>query len=106
MNKTKIKGSKERLRVSVRRSHRNIFAQLVDDLAKKTVFALSTDHKEIKEKFPYGGNIKAAARLGEVFAKMAKEKGFSKVVFDRAKYPYHGRIKAFAEALRKGGLEF
>ena len=106
MNKTKIQGSKEKPRVSVRRSHRNVFAQLVDDIGKKTLFALSTNFKEIKEKFPYGGNIKAAQKLGEVFAKLAKEKGFSKVVFDRDKYPYHGRIKAFAEALRKGGLEF
>lgn len=88
------------------RSHKNIFAQLVDDVGKKTLFSLSTLNGEVKGKFPYGGNVKAAGKLGEVFSRMAKEKGFSKVVFDRSGHPYHGRIKAFAEALRKGGIEF
>lgn len=106
MKKMKIKGTEERPRISVRRSHKNIFAQLVNDVSRKTLFSLSTLHDEAKAEVSYGGNIKAAEKLGEAFSKMAKSKGFSKVVFDRGSYPYHGRIKAFAEALRKGGMEF
>jgi large subunit ribosomal protein L18 len=106
MRQNKIKGTEERPRISVRRSHKNIFAQLVNDVSRKTLFSLSTLHEEVKTNVPYGGNIKAAEKLGEVFARMARSKGFSRVVFDRDRYPYHGRIKAFAEALRKGGMEF
>jgi large subunit ribosomal protein L18 len=61
---------------------------------------------EVKEKFTGAGNIKAAEFFGEVFARRSKEKGISKIIFDRAGYLYHGRVRAFAEALRKGGLEF
>jgi large subunit ribosomal protein L18 len=104
--RVKIKGSSERPRLSVFRSHRNIFAQIIDDNEKKTLFSLSTQDKEIKQKIARGGNIKAAEFLGELLAKKAKEKGVTKVAFDRSAYPYHGRIKAFAESARKGGLQF
>jgi len=101
-----IGGARLRPRLVVHRSLRNLFAQLVDDTAHKTLFSLSTADKEIKEKFPYAGNAKAAGFFGEVFARKAKEKGFAKIIFDRAGYLYHGRVRVFAEALRKGGLEF
>jgi len=101
-----IKCDSSRPRLVVHRSLRNLFAQLVDDTANKTLFSLSTTDKEIKEKFPYAGNAKTAQFFGEVFARRAKEKGFTKIIFDRAGYLYHGRIRIFAEALRKGGLEF
>jgi len=100
----KISGKDEMPRLVVRRSLKNIYAQLVNDKEGKTLFSLSTLDKQIKEKFPYGGNMRAAQFLGEVFAQRAKEKGFQKVVFDRGGYLYHGRVKAFAEGLRKGGL--
>lgn len=79
---------------------------MINDADKKILFSLTTLDKEVKAQFKQAGNIKAVQYFGEVFAKRAKEKGITKVIFDRAGYLYHGRIKAFAEALRKGGLEF
>lgn len=101
-----MRTSSERPRIVINRSLRNISAQVVDDTKNITLFSLSTHDKEIKTKFPSAGNLKAAQFFGEVFARRAKEKGLSKVVFDRAGYLYHGRVKVFAEALRKGGLVF
>jgi large subunit ribosomal protein L18 len=101
-----ITGTAEKPRLAVHRSLANMAAQVVDDVASKTLFSLSTTDKEVKAKFPYGGNIKTAAFFGEVFARRAKEKGIQSVVFDRAGYLYHGRVKAFAESARKGGLKF
>lgn len=95
-----------RPRVIIRRSLNNIFAQIVDDISNKVLFSLSTFNKEIGKDFPSGGNVKAAVLFGEIFAKKAKEKGIEKIVFDRAGFLYHGRIKAFADGLRKGGLQF
>lgn len=102
----KILGIPERPRLTVYRSLRNLSAQIIDDTKQKTLLSLSTLNKEVKEKISYGGNIKAAEFLGEILAKKAKEKGITKVVFDRAGFLYHGRIKAFCEAARKEGLEF
>lgn len=102
----KINGTVERPRLIVHRSLKNLSAQVVDDTANKTVFFLSTSDKQIKDKYPSAGNIKAAQFFGEIFSKKLIEKGITKVVFDRAGYLYHGRIKAFVESLRKGGLEF
>lgn len=101
-----MSGTPEKPRLVVHRSLKNISAQLLDDTVAKVLFSLSTKDKSIKLKFPSAGNIKSAELFGELFAKTAKEKGFSKVIFDRAGYLYHGRIKTFAEALRKGGMEF
>lgn len=101
-----ILGTEERLRLVVHRSLKNMDAQIVDDTKKKTIFTLSTLDKEVKQKFAYAGNIKAAEFFGEVFARKIKEKGINKIIFDRAGYLYHGRVKAFAESLRKGGLGF
>lgn len=102
----KISGTKERLRLCVYRSLQNLYAQLIDDADKKTILNLSTVSKELCGQVKYGGNVKAAAALGEFVARKAKEKGIIKVSFDRGGYLYHGRVKAFAEAARKGGLEF
>ncbi len=96
----------DRPRLIVHRSLKNLYAQIVDDTKNKAIFSLSTLNKEVRQKIPCLGNIKAAQLFGEIFAAKAKEKGLSEIVFDRAGYLYHGRIKAFAEALRKGGLEF
>ncbi len=99
-------GSSERPRLVVRRSINNMYAQIIDDTANKALFSLSSLDKEVKKNVSSAGNVKAAGLLGEVVARRAKEKGITKIIFDRAGYLYHGRIKAFAEGLRKGGLEF
>ena len=104
--RTRLSGTSDKPRLAVYRGLRNIIAQVIDDSKNKTLFSLTTSDKEIKQKFTYGGNIKAAQFFGEVFARKAKEKGITRVVFDRAGYLYHGRVKAFAEAARKGGLVF
>ncbi len=102
----KVKGSSERPRLVVRRSLNNLFAQLLDDTANKTIFSCSTCDKEMKAKLGNAGNVKASTIFAEYFVQKAKAKGVRGVVFDRAGYLYHGRVKAFADGLRKGGLEF
>ncbi len=101
-----MQGDAQRPRLIIKRSLRNLAAEVIDDTANKTLFALSTQNKEVKQKVAFAGNVKSAELFGQIFSQKAKEKGILKVVFDRAGYLYHGRIKAFAEALRKGGLEF
>ena len=102
----KVKGTKERPRLSVNRSLRNLFVQLVDDSTHATLVSISTLDKVFKEQQSDGGNIKAASLLGELASKKAQEKGIKKIVFDRGGYKYFGRIKALAESLKKGGMEF
>ena len=101
-----LQGTSERPRLCVHRSHKNIQAQVVDDVQKKILMGLSTLDKDIRKQMKTCGNLEAAAALGEIFAKKAKEKGITKVCFDRGGYLFHGRVKAFAEAARQGGLEF
>ena len=76
------------------------------DTKSKTLLGLSSNAKEVKQAFSYAGNVKASQFMGELFAKKVKDKGFERIVFDRGGYIYHGRIKAFAEGLRKGGIKF
>jgi large subunit ribosomal protein L18 len=102
----KVAGSGQRPRLCVHRSLRNLHAQIIDDASGKTLIFCSTNDKALKKSLAYGGNFKAAEALGKFLAETAKAKGIVKVVFDRGGYLYHGRIKAFAEACRKGGLEF
>lgn len=102
----KIFGTQNRPRLVVYRSLKNLFSQIIDDEKRITLLSLSTLNKEIREKSFYGGNIKAASLLGESLARKAKEKGITKVVLDRGGFLYHGRIKAFCEAVRREGLEF
>lgn len=102
----KISGTVERPRLCIHRSLNNLTAQVIDDTQHKVLFGMSTLAKEIKGSVKSAGNIQAATKFGQVFAKKAQEKGIKKVSFDRGGYPYHGRIKAFAEAARQEGLEF
>lgn len=102
----RLHGDSARPRLVVKRSIGNISAQLVDDTQNKVVFSLATYNKELKQQIPSAGNIKAAELFGQAFARRAIELGVTKIIFDRAGYLYHGRVKAFADALRKGGLEF
>jgi large subunit ribosomal protein L18 len=104
--KLRMHGTPERPRLIIHRSLKNLSAQIIDDTKNKTLFSLSSLDKQIRQKFPSAGNIKAAEYFGQVFAQKAKEKGITKIIFDRAGYLYHGRIKMFADSLRKGGLEF
>ena len=101
-------GTPERPRLTVFRSHLNIYAQIIDDTAGTTLAASSTMEKSAKGTLggKSGGNKAAAAVVGSALAAKAAEKGIRKVVFDRNGYPFHGRIKDLAEAARKGGLEF
>ena len=102
----KISGTTERPRLNVFRSIQNVYAQIVDDEQGVTLVAASTLSPELKAKLATGGNIAAATAVGELVAQKALEAGIKTVVFDRAGYIYHGRVKALAEAARAGGLEF
>ncbi len=102
----RMHGTSARPRLVVHRSLKNIQAQIIDDTQNKALLSGSTSDKQTRQKLACSGNIKASGAFGEIFAKRAIEKGISEIIFDRAGYLYHGRIKAFAEALRKGGLKF
>src|SRR5208283_3223111 len=101
-----LTGTQERPRLCLHRSLNNLQAQIIDDAAGKILMGKSTLAKEVKTKAKSGGNVTAASILGEVVAAEAIKKGIKKVAFDRGGYLYHGRVKAFAEAARRGGLEF
>ena len=103
----KISGTNQKPRLSVYRSLNNLYVQFVDDTTGTTLASISTASPELKEKVKKdGGNVKGAALLGTAIAELCKKNNISKVVFDRAGYLYHGRVKALAEAARKGGLQF
>jgi len=101
-----IVGTAERPRLSVFRSSKHIYAQLIDDLTGVTLATASSTAPGVRAAQPYGGNIKAAAVVGKELAAAAKTKGISKAAFDRGHYRYHGRVKALADAAREGGLQF
>ena len=100
----KVRGSEERPRLAVYRSTKHIYAQVIDDRKGHTVAAASSSEKSSAVKS--GGNVAGAKEIGKLVAQRAKEKGISKVVFDRGGYLYHGRVKALADAARAAGLEF
>jgi large subunit ribosomal protein L18 len=102
----KITGTPERPRLTVFRSSKHIYAQLIDDLTGTTLAAASSVTPEIHKDLPYGGNVKAATVVGKRLAEAAKERGIQKAAFDRGHYKFHGRIKALADAAREGGLQF
>ncbi|WP_066640461.1 50S ribosomal protein L18 [Desulfolucanica intricata] len=104
--RNKVMGTTERPRLNVFRSLNHIYAQVIDDERGITLVAASSLEPEVKGKIKTGGNISAAAAVGEQIAKKAITQGIKRVVFDRAGYLYHGRVKALAEAARAGGLEF
>ena len=104
-NRKKLKKvNNNRYRISVSKSLNNLFAQIIDDKAKKTLVSASSIEKEIKKNKVK--KMEKSSLIGEILAKRAKEKNISKVYFDRGQYRYHGRIKAFADTLRKNGLKF
>ena len=93
-------------RLTVHRSPRHIYAQIIGADGASTVVAASTVEKALIEGLDATGNVEAAKKVGAMLAERAKAKGISKVAFDRAGFKYHGRIKALADAAREGGLEF
>jgi len=99
-------GTSGRARLSVFRSSKHIYAQLIDDLKGETLAAASTLEETMRGDGKKGTNIAAAKAVGKLIAERAKEKGIKDVVFDRGGYLYHGRIKALADAAREGGLNF
>jgi large subunit ribosomal protein L18 len=101
-----ITGTTERPRLSVFRSSKHIYAQVIDDVQGVTIAQASTLDTELKTSLENGGNVDAARQVGELVAKRAVEKNITKVVFDRGGYLYHGRIQALADAAREAGLDF
>ncbi|HVW83299.1 MAG TPA: 50S ribosomal protein L18 [Bryobacteraceae bacterium] len=99
-----LQGTTERPRLAVFRSVAHIYAQVIDDSKGATVVSASSVEKNVETKT--GGNVAAAKEIGKRVAERAKEKGITKVVFDRGGYLYHGRVKALADAAREAGLEF
>ncbi len=105
--RSRITGTSERPRLTVFRSSKHIYAQLIDDLTGRTLASASTVvKKSAGTKAAYGGNVKAAKATGQRLAEAAKAAGITKAAFDRGHYKYHGRIKALAEGAREGGLQF
>lgn len=99
-----MEGTAERPRLSVFRSNKHIYVQLVDDVKGQTMVAASTSEENLKEKL--GGSVEGAKTVGGLVAKRALAKNISMIVFDRSGYLYHGRIKALADAARENGLKF
>jgi large subunit ribosomal protein L18 len=104
-NRKKLKEvNNNRFRISVSKSLNNLSAQIIDDKAKKTIVSASSIEKEIKKNKVK--KMQKSTLIGEILAKRAKEKNINEVYFDRGEYKYHGRLKTFAETLRKNGLKF
>ena len=104
-NRKKLrKVNNNRFRISVSKSLNNLFVQIIDDKNSKTLVSVSSIEKEIRKNKVK--KIEKSSLIGEILAKRAKEKNINNVYFDRGEYKYHGRIKAFAETLRKNGLKF
>jgi len=104
--RNRVFGTPERPRLSVFRSHKHIYAQVIDDLAGRTLCSACSLNPEIKEQVKHGGDRKSAEIVGAILAQRAVMHGIKKGVFDRGPYKFHGRVKALADAARKAGLEF
>jgi large subunit ribosomal protein L18 len=102
----KVFGTAERPRLTVFRSTKHIYAQIIDDVAGATLASASTMEPAFREKGDFGGNIDAAKLVGGLIGTRAKEAGVGAVVFDRNGYLYHGRVKALADGAREAGLRF
>ncbi len=100
-----LKAHSTRPRLSVFRSHKHIYAQVIDDGAGRTVAFASTLDKDLRPTVSYGGNVAAAAEVGKLIARRTLEAGVKQVAFDRREYKYHGRIAALADAARDAGLD-
>ena len=106
VRRTVLARSGGRPRLSVFRSSKQIYAQVIDDEQGRTIASASSLEKTLRESLKTGANVEAAKRVGKELAERAKKAGVDKVVFDRGGYLYHGRVKALADGAREGGLEF
>ncbi len=106
MIRKKIFGTPQKPRLSVYRSLKHIYAQLIDDIKGHTILSVSTLNKDVKEKIRGMKKTEQAFLVGEILGKIALEKGIKEVVFDRGGFKYHGRVKALADGARKSGLKF
>ena len=104
--RNRLSGTAERPRLAVFRSNNHMYAQIIDDTVGNTLVSASTLQKDVKAELEKTNNVEAAAKLGEVIAKKALDKGIKTVVFDRGGFIYQGKIKALADAAREAGLEF
>lgn len=102
----RTRGTAERPRLCVTRTHRNISVQVIDDESGKTLASASTQDKQLSGSIKYGGNAEAAAAVGKAIAERATAAGLKVVCFDRGPFMYHGRVAALADAAREGGLDF
>jgi large subunit ribosomal protein L18 len=101
-----LRGTSQRPRLSVYRSNKHIYAQIIDDTANRVLVSASSMSKDFQTMGKSGGNIAGATLIGKMVAEKALQKGISRVVFDRNGFLYHGRVKAVAMAAREKGLEF
>jgi large subunit ribosomal protein L18 len=101
-----VRDSHGRLRLSVFRSNRHMYAQIIDDVAGKTLVSASTVESEIAGSGGVGGDQDAARKVGQLVAERAVKAGITQVVFDRGRFAYHGRVAALADAARESGLDF
>jgi len=101
-----LRGTAERPRLSVFRTHKHIYAQVIDDVSGRTLAAASTVDKQVRGSVGFGGNKQAAEAIGKAVAERARAAGVTKVCFDRGSFKYHGRVAALADAARAAGLEF
>ena len=109
--KTRVRNSLKRVasgrpRLSVFRSSKHIYVQVIDDREGRTLASASSMEKDLRGSLKSGADVAAAAAVGKLVAERAKKAGVDKVIFDRGGYIYHGRVKALAEAAREGGLDF
>lgn len=95
-----------RVRLSIHRTSKHIYAQVIDDAQGRTIASASTIDKEFKGKLKTGATVEAAQKVGALVASRAKTSGVTQVVFDRGQFLYHGRVKALADAAREAGLDF
>jgi len=101
-----LRGTAERPRLSVFRTHKHIYVQIIDDASGKTLASASSVDRQIREAVGFGGNKQAAEEIGRAVAERARAAGVTKVCFDRGSFKYHGRVAALAVAARAAGLEF
>lgn len=106
VNIDRVSNRATRPRLSVHRTNKQIYAQIIDDLKGVTLAAASTMDADVKEQIKKGSDQSAAEKVGELIAERAKKAGVEEIVFDRGRFVYHGRIKALADGARKGGLKF
>ena len=102
----RVRGNTERPRLTVHRSHKHVYAQVIDDSTGRTLASASTVDKDLRSDVKYGGNVSAATAIGKAIAERAIAAGIKQVAFDRGPNQYHGRVAALAAAAREAGLSF